>query len=165
MTSMNRVDSPWDEIVPSLWMGGHEYVDREGLWTPAVVGLEFDVVYSLYQREGYGPAFGVEDHFLDIPDELLTAEQILGVFRLAAAVTFHWNAGRTVLVRCRSGLNRSGLVIAQALINNGRTAEAAVELIRARRSPRALNNQLFVDYLTTGLDLSAQLTALGTETY
>jgi hypothetical protein len=146
-------------------MGGHEYVDHDGLWTPAVVGGEFDVVYSLYQREGYGPAEGVADHFLDLPDDLLTAEQIQAVHRVAAAVTFHRHAGRTVLVRCRSGLNRSGLVIAQVLMNNGRSAEDAVELIRARRSPCALNNQMFVDYLTTGLDLSAQLAALGTETF
>jgi hypothetical protein len=161
----SAADDPWNEIVPHLWMGGHEYVDRDGLWTPAIVDREFDVVYSLHQREGYGPAAGVEDHFLGVPDDPLTAEQIMAVYRMAASVTFHWHSGRVVLVRCRAGLNRSGLVIAQVLINNGRSAEEAVEVIRTRRSPHALNNQTFVDYLTTSLDLSAQLTALGSETF
>lgn len=68
--------------------------------------------------------------------------------------------GRRVLVRCHSGYNRSGLVIVQSLITMGYTAEDAVFLIRYRRSKWALNNQVFVDYLTTGLDVARLLVGL-----
>jgi hypothetical protein len=153
---------PWSEIAANLWMGGHQRTDHEGFVVPVLVDREFDIVYSLHREPGHGPGVGVEDHFLDIPDGLLTAQQIREVYRLAAAATLSWHSGRKVLVRCQAGLNRSGLVIAQILVNNGSPAEEAVELIRTRRSPRAFHNQAFVDYLTTGLLLSAQLAALGT---
>jgi protein-tyrosine phosphatase len=65
-----------------------------------------------------------------------------------------------VLVRCHSGYNRSGLVIGQALITMGYTAADAIALIRDRRSKQALNNALFVDYLTAGLDVARLLTGL-----
>ena len=154
---------PWSEIVPNLWMGGHERTDHEGFIVPVVVEREFDVVYSLHRDPGHGPSTGVADHYLAIPDGLLTAEQLREVYGFASAATLSWHSGRKVLIRCRSGLNRSGLVIAQVLVNNGSPVEEAVELIRTRRSHRAFNNQSFVDYLTTGLLLSAQLAALGTD--
>jgi hypothetical protein len=36
-------------------------------------------------------------------------------------------------------------------MRQGRSAEEAIRLIRARRSPWALHNDLFVDYLRAGL--------------
>ncbi|HEY1624858.1 MAG TPA: hypothetical protein VGG16_13770 [Streptosporangiaceae bacterium] len=42
----------------------------------------------------------------------------------------------------------------------GCTAADAVALIRDRRSPWALNNALFVGYLTTGLDTACLLSGL-----
>ena len=59
---------PWSEVVPRLWMGGHEYIATDGGWTMAVVNEQFDVVYSLHFREGYGPAPWVEHHVLEVPD-------------------------------------------------------------------------------------------------
>lgn len=159
----NPPTHPWSEIAPNLWMGGHERTDHEGFIVPVVVEREFDIVYSLYRDTGHGPSAGVEDHYLDIPDGLLTAQQIREVYRFAAAATLSWHSGRKVLIRCRTGLNRSGLVLAQVLVNNGSPVEEAVELIRTRRHQRAFTNQSFVDYLTTGLLLSAQLAALGTD--
>ena len=66
-----------------------------------------------------------------------------------------------VLVRCHSGFNRSGLVVAQTLVHLGYRVDVAIFLVRYRRSKRALNNDLFVDYLTTGLDVARLLTVLG----
>jgi protein-tyrosine phosphatase len=68
--------------------------------------------------------------------------------------------GRTTLVRCNSGFNRSGLVVATALVELGHDPAAAITLIRQRRSRWALNNQLYVQYLATGLDVAGLLTGL-----
>lgn len=49
-----------------------------------------------------------------------------------------------VLIRCRHGLNRSGLVAALVLRRQGLTAESALTNVRAGR-PGALGNPYFVD--------------------
>lgn len=152
---------PWNEIAPGLWMGGHEYIGVDGLWAAAIPGREFDAVYSLHSRAGHGPDPGVEHHVLEVPDDTLTAAQILAVRDFALTAAESWRDDRTVLVRCRAGLNRSGLVVAQVLMHHGWPVADAVGLVRERRSPNALNNEVFVGYLTTGLELSAELTALG----
>ncbi|GAA0325285.1 hypothetical protein GCM10010302_75480 [Streptomyces polychromogenes] len=68
--------------------------------------------------------------------------------------------GRTVLVRCNAGYNRSGLVIAQTLINLGQEAPTAIDVVRQKRSPSALNNRLFEEYLNTGLGVAYLLADL-----
>jgi hypothetical protein len=152
---------PWSEVVPGLWMGGHEYLAGNGGWTTAVVTDQFDVVYSLHSREGYGPDPWIDHHVLEVPDGVLDAEQIRAVDRFAASAALDFAAGRHVLVRCRAGMNRSGLVVGEVLKRRGYSAAEAIAMIRRRRAPGALNNETFVAYLETGLGLSAELTALG----
>ncbi|GGX84183.1 protein-tyrosine phosphatase family protein [Streptomyces anandii] len=153
-------DSPWSEIVPGLWMGGHEFRSRSGKLELAVVRDEFDLVQSLLRLPGYGPDAGVEHHVWPIPDGPLDGTQLAGVMRLAQAAGDAVEAGRRVLVRCYSGYNRSGLVVAHSLVRRGLTANEAIRLIRARRSPWALHNELFVDYLRTGLSTARLLEEL-----
>ncbi|MEU0050741.1 dual specificity protein phosphatase family protein [Streptomyces sp. NPDC006184] len=144
-------ESPWNEILPGLWMGGHEFRGRSGRLESAVVRDEFDVVQTLLRLPGYGPAPGVEHHVWPIPDGPLDGTQLAGVMRLARAVDEALDAGRRVLVRCCHGYNRSGLVIGHALVRRGERADEAIRLIRARRSAWALHNELFVAYLRAGL--------------
>jgi protein-tyrosine phosphatase len=54
-----------------------------------------------------------------------------------------------VLVRGQAGINRSGLVTALVLMLDGYGARDALGLIRERRSPFALCNDAFVDWLLT----------------
>ncbi|MFH8768946.1 dual specificity protein phosphatase family protein [Streptomyces sp. NPDC017958] len=144
-------ESPWNEIEPGLWMGGHEFRGGSGRLESAVVRDQFDVVQSLLRMPGYGPGLGTEHHVWPIPDGPLDGTQLAGVIRLARAAHEALDTGRSVLVRCYHGYNRSGLVVAHTLVRRGRSAEEAIELIRARRSPWALHNDLFVEYLRAGL--------------
>ncbi|MEU6776670.1 protein phosphatase [Streptomyces sp. NPDC046759] len=145
-------ESPWNEIVPGLWMGGHEFRGRSGRTELAVVRDEFDVVQTLLRLPGYGPDPGVEHHVWPIPDGPLDGTQLAGVIRLAHAANEALDAGRRVLVRCFHGYNRSGLVVAHALAQRGgATPDEVIQLIRARRSAWALHNELFVEYLRAGL--------------
>ncbi|MFJ7969587.1 protein phosphatase [Streptomyces sp. NPDC096324] len=153
-------DSPWSEIVPGLWMGGHEFVGRSGQRQSAVVHDEFDLVLTLLRQPGHGPDPGVEHHVWPIPDGPLDGTQLTGVMRLARAADDALEDGRRVLVRCLQGYNRSGLVIAHALILAGHGADDAIRLIRARRSPWALHNELFVEYLRAGLPTARLLEEL-----
>ena len=154
-------DRPWSEIVPGLWMGGHEFRGPGGELELAVVRGEFDLVQTLTRaRQGHGPDPGVRHHVWPIPDGPLDGTQLAGVIRLAQAAGEAMDEGRTVLVRCYSGYNRSGLVVAHTLVHRGHSAEEAIRLIRSRRSPWALHNELFVEYLRAGLPTARLLEEL-----
>lgn len=144
-TSMPLCDDPWNEVVPGLFQGGHDV--RGQRRTACVVGSEFDLVVSLATREGYGPDPDVEHVVLRLADagiDPATGARVQAVSdRVAEAV----GDGRRVLVRCSGGLNRSGLVVALALVRLGRSSEEAMELVRAARGPWALTNPGFVAYL------------------
>jgi hypothetical protein len=154
--------APWNEIRPGLWMGGHHWTDSAGELQTAVVKAEFDLVISLYTRPGHGPATGVEHRVAEMPDAALSAFQIGQVRQMAVIAATAVRTGGTTLVRCHAGYNRSGLVVAQTLINLGHEPRDAIQLIRQRRSPWALHNELFVQYLETGLDVAGLLVGLET---
>lgn len=152
--------APWDEITARLWMGGHRWADAEGGIRPVVVGSEFDLVISLFSRPGHGPSRSVEHVVAEMPDDPLTSGQINRVRELARLAADAARGGRTTLVRCQYGYNRSGLVVGQALMELGMDAGTAIDLVRSRRSPWALHNLIFEQYLRTGLDIAALLTEL-----
>jgi protein-tyrosine phosphatase len=114
-----------------------------------VVGDEFDLVVSLTARDGYGPAPGVEHVVARLADAVLDPHGEARVQELGALVASAVEDGRTVLVRCSGGLNRSGVVVAEALVRLGRPPDEAVDLVRAARGPWALTNPGFVAYLNT----------------
>jgi protein-tyrosine phosphatase len=152
--------APWNEIRPGLWMGGHYWTDSAGELQAAVVKDEFDLVISLYTRPGHGPAGKVEHRVAEMPDAALSAFQIDQVRQLAVIAATAVRTGGTTLVRCHAGYNRSGLVVAQTLIELGADARDAILQIRQRRSPWALHNELFAQYLEAGLDIARLLVGL-----
>ncbi|MFJ1762829.1 protein phosphatase [Amycolatopsis sp. NPDC088138] len=145
-------DPVWSEVRPCLWIGGHTRFDATGE-VPVVVAREFDVVISLYRREGHGPPDGVEHHCVPIPDGPLSPEQLEQVARLAVLAAAAVRGGRKTLVRCHAGYNRSGLVVARTLVELGLGVTEAIALVRTRHSPRVLHNELFVRYLGNELAL------------
>ncbi|WP_333741062.1 protein-tyrosine phosphatase family protein [Streptomyces sp. IBSBF 2806] len=154
-------DLPWNEIVPGLWMGGHEFRGPGGERRLAVARGEFDLVQTLTRaRPGHGPDPGVRHQVWPIPDGPLDGTQLAGVIRLAQAAEEALDQGLTVLVRCYSGYNRSGLVVAHTLMGRGHSADGAIRQIRSRRSPWALHNELFVEYLRAGLPTARLLEEL-----
>jgi len=146
-------DDPWNEIVPGLFQGGQVTTQY---WTDGSmvrVGREFDAVFSFYWGRGdavtraCGPDVGVTHFHFPIPDGDLTDEELAAVVRYAANVAALVEAGMKVLVRCQAGYNQSGLVVAFALMKLGYDMPGAVELIRAKRSPYALHNKTFLQYI------------------
>ena len=144
-TSVPLCEDPWNEVVPGLWQGGHDV--RGGSETAAIITDQFDSVVSLTARPGYGPPDGVTHQVLRFADAGLDYFLEQRLDELSDHVVAEMEAGRTVLVRCAGGLNRSGLVIGLALIKQGRTPEEAIDLVRAARGPWALCNGAFVRYL------------------
>nr|WP_223244449.1 protein phosphatase [Streptomyces sp. CBMA156] len=141
-------------------MGGHYFTPDGGELELAIARDEFDLVVSLFTLPGHGPAPGVEHVVREVPDDPLSSGQLLAVQEAAALTAAAVRRNRRTLVRCHSGYNRSGLVVAQALVGLGYEADQAVGLVRERRSAWALNNPVFVEYLNTGLEVAVLLTGL-----
>jgi hypothetical protein len=142
----------WSEIIPGLWVGGHDYVpyptrQGEGALETAYPGGQFDVVVSAYQRDGCAPDFGVEHHEVIFPDAQLDSDTERTARELASVAAQRVREGHKVLVRCQAGLNRSSLIAGIALVNLGYEGRDAVQLIRSKRSPWALCNEDYADYI------------------
>ncbi|MFJ3833185.1 hypothetical protein ACIPWI_35300 [Streptomyces sp. NPDC090046] len=95
-----------------------------------------------------------------IPDAAPDAHQLHTVQWLARTAGLALDAGLTTLVRCHSGYNRSGLVVAQCLVDRGLAPAEAIACVRRGRSPWALHNAVFTSYLTAGPDIAALLVGL-----
>jgi len=147
MSGIPFCDREWSEIMPGLFMGGHDYMGPDGAVANVVVGDEFDLVLSFYERYGCGPAVGVQRRYARIPDGILDADDLATVRRFADLGAEANGNGQVVLCRCQAGYNRSGLLAAFILLRQGLSAESAIERIRDRRSPFALCNEHFVELI------------------
>ncbi len=86
--------------------------------------------------------------YLPIQDgELPDLDRLHAVAKLGAELV---RRGDRVLAHCGIGLNRSGLMIALILMYLGMDAQSAVARCRQRR-PGALYNEVFAEYLLSGL--------------
>jgi hypothetical protein len=65
----------------------------------------------------------------------------------AEVVADAYRAGKTVIVTCGQGYNRSGLITALALIILGHDAEDVIALIRKTRGRSALRNRAFLRFV------------------
>lgn len=132
-----------DEIADRLWMSGTP--DR---WLSDT--SRFDLVVTCYR--GAPPAAGTGElrcHFKDLP--LIPPRTKARIHQAVDTTYQEWAAGRTVLVRCRGGMNRAGLVTGLVLVRAGWTGDEAVDLIRGQRWHQCLRNPVFQHYVRNGL--------------
>jgi protein-tyrosine phosphatase len=103
-------------------------------------------------RDGIGHQLGVYTGWrqgTDVPGKPLEVmppdeETIRGVSRFIRALL---EANHNVLVHCHNGLNRASLVTGCALVGGGMEPADAVEILRKRRDPNVLNNEVFLEWL------------------
>ncbi len=126
------------KVDDTLWQGGCE----DGVNLRGV----FKHIISLYPWERFNPGAEldsfVEVRLFDGP----TVPDPRQLWALARYINFCRSKGRT-LVHCQAGLNRSGLLTALALIDEGVFPPDAIATLRARRSPAVLCNRKFADWL------------------
>lgn len=132
-------DTPFDvpfisQIDGNLWQGGC----TNGLVLPPFI----DHLVSLYPWEAYTVRHELQSaltvrQFDSLEDE--NTEQLYGIARWINTC----RADGPTLVHCQAGLNRSSRVAALALILDGMAPDAAVALLREKRSPAVLCNPAF----------------------
>lgn len=139
---------PWDEAMPGLWIGGHDcQPSAENMHGECIVTDEFDLVFSLYMRPGYGPSHPIPNTYFRMADADLDPDHHTHIDDMAERVANAVADGLKVLVRCQAGMNRSGLVTVLAMHRLGWKVDDAIDRLREVRSPYVLFNQHFVRYL------------------
>lgn len=126
-----------NEIVPGLWQGGCQ----QGLVLPTHINY----LLSLYPWERYQINHKVRgETYVRMYDD---PNQALDQIEELARQVNRWRQKGQVLVHCQAGLNRSSLVVAVALMQEGMSAVDAINLLRTKRSPACLCNKGFEEYL------------------
>ncbi len=128
----------FSHIVGNLWSGGCPVGEAPE---------EFEYIVNLYPWEPYD----IQSHQVVTKAQLFDSSDMPKeeqLYSLAACVNTYRHRGIT-LVHCQAGLNRSGLISALALIEDGMKAVDAIALLRAKRSPAVLCNQAFEEWLLT----------------
>jgi protein-tyrosine phosphatase len=133
------------EVLPGLFLSKRlvEPYDFTSLGLDAIVALDdWEYTWSPPVPENH-----LYLHFpIDDPDTVDRKTR-----QVAGLVADLVEAGHRVLVHCVQGLNRSGIVVARALMFLGYSAEEAVDLVRRRRGLDegfgALGNERFVEWL------------------
>ena len=132
-------DEPYSEVIPGLFQAN-------AALSPAEMLSLFDVVIDVGGRDRWvgDPDPRYSFHPLEDVPHIADAEMIheLGE-RIASLVV----DGKRVAVNCLGGVNRSGLLIARALVEIGATPEEAIAAVRTARGPMALGNPRFVRFL------------------
>jgi protein-tyrosine phosphatase len=133
------------EVLPGLFLSKRlvEPYDFTSLGLDAIVALDdWEYTWSPPVPENH-----LYLHFpIDDPDTVDRKTR-----QVAGLVADLVEAGHRVLVHCVQGLNRSGIVVARALMFLGYSAEEAIDLVRRRRGLDegfgALGNERFVEWL------------------
>ena len=128
----------FSHIEGNLWMGGCPVRSAP---------REFKYIVSLYPWETYTLSESQVRTEVRMQDVLAVPNEEQ-LYALARCVNIYKQQG-TTLVHCQAGLNRSGLISALALIEEGMKAADAISLLRVKRSPAVLCNQIFERWLLT----------------
>ena len=139
----------YSEILPNLFISGtlDEDVVQKGKSTYSLAQpAPFDSVVCLY---GHANPIGyyVREQRFGIADAELDESSKPEIRQLADWLHSEWKMGKRVAGKCQAGWNRSGLVVALVLLREGYSADEAIRLIRERRSPNALCNPYFVEFI------------------
>lgn len=124
-------------IIGNLYQGGC----TNGLVLPSHIKR----VFSLYPWEAYTVTDDVEVVAVKMYDAADEPDRS-SVISLAKQVRQSVYKVPT-LVHCQAGLNRSSLIAGAALVIDGYSPEAAVHLLRQKRSPACLCNKTFERFL------------------
>lgn len=146
-------EAMWSEILPGLWQGGTDDWDVMGMRLlpkydrkANITKEDFDTVVTLY-ADAKPVDWHVRELRFGMWDSNLSDVNFEDLFDLVQLAHSDWMRGKRVLVRCQAGWNRSGLIMALVLIREGYTPAEAIRLIRENRSPNALCNPDFVNFL------------------
>jgi len=149
-TSIRAPQELWSEIIPSIYIGGTDDLDtvNYGKVLPKFEDAkQFDSVVSLYAYSN-PVGWGIKELRYGFGDGAINQAEVQTIREISDWIAAEYVNGKKVGVRCQAGINRSSLCVALFMIRHlNYKADDAIQLIREKRSPDALFNQDFVDFL------------------
>lgn len=139
----------YSEILPGLFIGGtadDDVIDVAKPLRNLNEVQEFDSVVTCYSW-AQPMSWYVHENRFGFADGSMDDVTFNKVKEISDWIYREWKSNKRCLIRCQAGWNRSGLVAALVLLHDGLTADEAISLIREKRSPNALCNQYFVNYI------------------
>jgi len=130
---------PWTEVIPGLFQASAAH-------SPAEMLSMFDVLVDVGGRDRWDGDPDPRYSFYPLDDAPFIPDREM-IHTVGERIASLVSEGRHVAVNCLSGVNRSGLLVARALVALGYTPEEAIEAVRGARGPMALSNQYFVRFL------------------
>jgi protein-tyrosine phosphatase len=156
-TELHWVDGPWPGklALAARPRGGDWLADEMAGWcwagVDAVISLltpEEEYLLDLTQEESEARTLGMDFVSFPIPDREVPSSESA----LAAAlekVDTDLSSGKNVVIHCRQGVGRSGLVAGCLLVAKGVNPEAAVERLSAARGvsiPETAAQRRWIDH-------------------
>src|SRR5271167_4855928 len=156
-TELHWVDGPWPGklAVASRPRGGDWLEDEMENWRRAGIDTVLSLLtpeeeqdLDLKQEACEAKARGMKFVALPIPDRQVPnseSEVSAALDRIEADLT----AGKNVVVHCRQGVGRTGLVAACLLVTTGMTPDAAVKVLSAARGmavPETAEQRHWIDH-------------------
>lgn len=129
----------YNEVYPRLWVGSHQGSRDET--------DQFDLIVHCAEGLRPDPKNKKKSYHDGFHDAELNESAEFKIRCNAELVLREWKAGKTVLVTCAAGLNRSGVVAAYALCLLGVLPEFAIAKVRKARGVGAISNESFVRFL------------------
>lgn len=149
----------YNEIIPHLWQGGVPAPDDDLSVFDLVVNCAHQKWVGQKYESKLPPHVGlikVELH--DSDPDLHGGTAWNRIEHTAQVVAQKTGIGQDVLVHCIQGWNRSGVVVARAMMFRGWTPEEAIAEVQRKRHPMALSNPYFTAWLMKqGPSLQADL--------
>jgi len=131
-------------VAPGLWMGGAPAAGKL-LAFDRVFLCAWELPYDELGPYPFGPRARVVRVPLDDSGRPPSAGEVRLAFAASRAVArIYRTGGFRILVTCAQGRNRSGLVVALALLELGASPKDAIGAVRQARGPHALSNAWFV---------------------
>lgn len=138
----------WTEVYPNLFMGGTDEDDIVGKpeIEPRITKQDFDTVVTLHAWSN--PVdWHVREFRQHFEDGSITEFNESELKFLVDFVNYELDAGKNVLIRCLSGLNRSGLLTTMVLMSRGYSALETINHLRKTRSTLVLCNKEYENWL------------------
>ena len=148
-----KIEAPqelWSEVIPNIFIGGTDDLDTVN-YGRALPNFgeprQFDSVVSLYAYSN-PVGWGIKELRYGFGDGPINQEEVQTLREIADWIASEYVNSKKIGVRCQAGINRSSLCVALFMIRHlTYSAEKAIDLIRQRRSPNALFNPDFVEFL------------------
>lgn len=129
-----------NEVIPGLWQGARPKAGKYGFDVVVLAADEYQP-----KDDKFPDAWVVRARLSDVknPETKTWPQAIAAAIEVAQAL----REGKTALVTCGQGYNRSGLVTALALRLLDYSVDEAVRLIRAARGQNGLRNRTFLRFV------------------